>query len=458
MTAAENGLGWSPRARRLSPGLIAMVLGFSALGALAIWLAAQARTSSVLDLDAVRRLAAAGGHQQALAEVEAHLRVQPDDAWARVIAAELALDQPTPEPERALEHLGLFRSGDPILHARAKLAEGKALYLARRYDQSEACWLEALQLDPKVPEAAWALLDLYYLEGRGEEARRLALRQHAIEPDPRDRARFLVELVRQDAEPPDPASIVAWFEPAVRHRPAELHAALALGLALVHSSRVADGLEILSTWVKQVPESADAWDALLQGLNAAGRSGPLAEIWREAPAAIRDDPLFARHEGNAAQARGDWPGAARAFRLAWTTRPDELTAAYRLARALHALGRHEEAAGCDRFVREAQAAMDEIPGLYVQLKALPDLGLRPHPAISQQLAENRDRLGRREEASAWRHLDLGPTPGTAGTAASSSTATDAPALTRPSSALRAPRGRRESPTFSHREKVPPSGG
>src|SRR5262249_54127165 len=190
--------------------------------------------------------------------VEAALRVEPDNGLLRVMAAQLALDRPDPQPERALAHLGRFRSADPALAARARLAEGKAGYALLRCKQAEACWLEALHLDPHVPEAAWTLLDLYYLEGRWDAARRLALRQHEIEPDPHDRVQLLLELVRQDAEPPEPGSLAARFAPVVRADPADRHAVRTLGLALVRNSQAEEGLAVLDRAVRRWPDSPDA--------------------------------------------------------------------------------------------------------------------------------------------------------------------------------------------------------
>ena len=47
-----------------------------------------------------------------------------------------------------------------------KFLEGKAHYQQGRYDLAEDCWTEALRLDPIVPEAGWALVDLLDKEGR----------------------------------------------------------------------------------------------------------------------------------------------------------------------------------------------------------------------------------------------------------------------------------------------------
>jgi tetratricopeptide (TPR) repeat protein len=359
-----------------------------------------------LSVPEIGRLAAAGRFDEASERVEAALKVEPDNGRLRVMAAQLALDRPDPQPERALALLGPFRSSDPVVAARARLAEGKSAHSLLDCARAESCWLEALRLDPRVPEAAWALLDLYYLEGRWEEARRLALRQHEIEPDPRDRVQLLLELVRQDAEPPEPGSLVARFGPVVRAHPDDRHALLALGLALVRNSQSDEGLAFLDDATRRWPESRDTWDALLASLDAAGQTERLAAAWERVPKRWREDDRLARHAAHTAWFRQDWSGSARAYRRAWDARPDDMTSAYRLARTLHALGEHDQAAACDRFVREAQAAQAETLDLYKQADAVHDLGQRPHIRLYQRLADNRQRLGRLDEARAWHRLVL----------------------------------------------------
>src|SRR5262249_50465848 len=150
-------------------------------------------------LERVGPLALAGRFDLALGCVDAYLRVYPTDPRARLMAAELALEAPTPRPDLAMDHLRRFESGDRGLLDVSLLDKGKAAYLMERFDRAEAFWKKALAWDPRVPEAAWALLDLYYMEGRTDDARKIALRQQPIEPDRKDRARMLLELVRQDA-------------------------------------------------------------------------------------------------------------------------------------------------------------------------------------------------------------------------------------------------------------------
>jgi len=171
-----------------------------------------------------------------------------------------------------------------------------------------------------------------------------------------------------------------------------------------------EGLAVLEGAVRRWPESLDAWNVLLSGLDGAGLTHRMEEVWTSVPPRYRDDDRLARHAGRIAQARGDWAGAARSYRRAWGARPQDVTAAYSLARVLHAQGLHDQAAPCDRFVRGAQSAWAELPGLYQEADTIKDLGLRPRARLYQRLADNRERLGRRDEARAWHDLVLRDSP------------------------------------------------
>jgi tetratricopeptide (TPR) repeat protein len=415
MTGVASGPGFRDHRAR-PPRSVTWGLAAATLALLAgsLWISVPrtppARTPAGLDLREVGRLAASGRFEQALERVEPAAAADPDNGLLRVMAAQLALDRPDPQPKRALGHLDRLRLTDRALAARAAFARGRAVYALSRLDEAEGCWREALELDPKVPEAAWALLDLYYLEGRTEEARRLALRQHEIEPDPHDRVELLLELVRQDAEPPEPGTLAARFAPVVRNHPDDLRAVLTLGRALVRSSQADEGLALLDDATRRWADCREPWEALLTGLEAAGRPERLAEAWGRVPPRWRDDDALARHAGDAAMARGDRAAAARAYCRAWEARPEDVASAYRLARLLHAFGRDDQAADCDRFVRGAQAARAELPELYKEANAIRDLGLRLHVEIYRRLADNRERLGRPDEAGAWHRLILRDRP------------------------------------------------
>src|SRR5258708_4952437 len=114
-----------------------------------------------------------------------------------------------------------------------------------RFDQAERAWLGALNVDLTAPEVSWNLLHLYYLQGREEEARRLVLRVYRVEPDPHDRVLLLLELLRPDARPPAPSSIVKLFELVVRQNPADFQSAMALGLAQVRAGKIEEAIDQL---------------------------------------------------------------------------------------------------------------------------------------------------------------------------------------------------------------------
>ena len=347
--------------------------------------------------------------------VRAILRSDPSRSDAHMLAAQIALDRPgppaapyeRPDPTpalEALEHLKHVRASDPYLSALIALNRGKAEYRLGRLDQAETSWLDALRLQPNIPEAGWLLLETYDLQGRSEDARRLALRLHKVEPDPRDRVQYLLELVRQDAQPRAPASIVLWFEPVVKQNPGDLHANLALGLALINSSQLDRGLEVLRSAVKSHPDLADAWDAWLTGLDDAGQIDALSSVVDRLPPSLVNLPLFAKHRARVAQERGDWKVAALYYRDALKAAPHDPRLSYRLSRVLRNAGEENEAARLQLSHRSYTSVSPELRALYEKANADKTLGTRPHPELYRQIGELRERMGLHEEALAWYRL------------------------------------------------------
>ena len=210
----------------------------------AAWMQSRRRP----DLSRAIALAEANRFDEAEALIRACLSRDPSNNQARMLAAQVAMNRPVSkmaEGERhdpgpalfALEQLDRVKPDNPYLAALVEVYRGKAEYRLGRLDAAEKAWQEALRSDPRVPEAGWHLLELFYLEGRAADSRRLALRLHEVEPDPGDKVRFLLELLRQDTHPPAPASIVNWFRPIVTDHPQEVRARIALGVALARPAR-----------------------------------------------------------------------------------------------------------------------------------------------------------------------------------------------------------------------------
>ena len=223
--------------------------------------------------------------------LDRYLRDRADDSRAHLLMAQLATEPAAPRPERALEHLRAIKPDSVTQAALVKFYEGKAQYQRQRYDLAEACWNQALALDPIVPEAGWALVDLLDKESRREEAHRLGMRIHEVEPDPRDRVRILLEMIRVDIETPDPLSQVLLFEPIVKAHPEHLPLCITVGTALVRVNRSDEGLKLLAEAVGHHPEAPEAWDAWLDGLYGASEVDKLAAEFAKLPRALATAPV-----------------------------------------------------------------------------------------------------------------------------------------------------------------------
>jgi tetratricopeptide (TPR) repeat protein len=367
-------------------------------------------------LDDAAPLAEAGRFDEAEAKVRAYLAEHPGSDAAHLLLAQVVLGRPdppstpadrrTPGPARvALEHLDRVRPRNPRMAVALQLSRGKAFYRLLRLEDAEAAWLEALRLDATAPEAGWSLLDLYYLQGREQEARRLALRLYWVEPDPHDRVQLLLELVRQDARPPAPGSLVNWFEPVVRQYPGDLHSAAALGLALVRAGKVEKGIDQLRCAVESHPDRVEAWDALLTGLDESGQVDVVEDELERLPPSLAAATGLSKHRARVAQ-NIDWAEAVRLYRQAREAEPYNRVVEYRLNRALRHVGESAEAERIEQRLRRRDIAMQEVRPLYDEATRPPDLASVHRTDLILRIADVRERMQLPDEARAWHQLVL----------------------------------------------------
>jgi tetratricopeptide (TPR) repeat protein len=361
-------------------------------------------------LSEVRALARARQFNRAQALLARYLRAHPQNTGARLLMAQITTEPTNLHPEIALDHLGIIQPDTSKQAASAKFFKGKARYQQGRYDLAEACWKEALDLDPTVPEAGWALFNLLDLESRAEEAHRLGMRMHDVEPDPRDRVRILLELSRIDNENVAPGSQVLIFETFVKQHPESLPLALALGLALVHDSRGDEGVEVLKNALRRYPDSPEAWDAWLRGLADSFQPEKLAEEFARMPKALATDSRFAKYDGMIAEGARDWPAAIRAYRRAFAFEPYNGVVGYRFCFVLRQGGDRAELERIDRTYRAYQEAFKQIRAVYDEALSDQTLGLEPHAELYQRLADLREKMGRSDEARAWHRLVVRDSP------------------------------------------------
>jgi len=397
MTSRSRAPIWVLRAA------LAVLMG---AGALVAWRAFQAPP----DLGAICALARQGQFDRAQELTARYLQAFPGDDRARLLIAQLAMDRPDAQPGFALDHLGRVRTSTPGEAAVVRFSVGKAHYQRKRYVLAETCWKEAMELDPTVPEAGWALIDLLDFEARTEEAHRLGMRLFEVEPDPRDRARLLLEMSRLDIDRVAPGSVAQVFEPVWRRHPAYLPLALGVGLSLVRDSQAAAGIEVLRDALRRHPDSAEAWDGWLTGLDEGHQPDRLRREFARLPKNLAADPRFARHEGNVAQGARDWPRAVNAYRRAHAFEPFNGAVLYRLRTALRAAGATAELPRVDQLVAAYQNAFKQMLPVYVEAFAIETLGLEPHTDLYHRLAELRERMGRFDEARAWHRLVLRDVP------------------------------------------------
>jgi tetratricopeptide (TPR) repeat protein len=398
----------SPRRRSVLIASVLAAVAIGMLGAAALGVLRAEKPAS--SLESIRAMARARRFGPAMEQLEGYLRAHRDDAAAHLLMGQLATEPPQPRPEVALEHLRFARPRNPREAARVRFFEGKAQYQLGRYDLAEAAWREALRLDPVVPEAGWALVDLLDREGRGPEAHALGMRVIEVEPDPLDRAHLLLEMARMDIDQVAPGSQVILFGPLARQHPDNLPMAQTLGLALVRDSRGAEGLQVLEDALRRHPDSPEAWDAWLTGLSGAFQPDRLAEEFARLPKSMADDPRFAEHEGMVAQDSRDWHRAVKAFRRATAYEPYLGNLWYRLRAALQQAGDTDELGRVNRWYTSFEDAARRLRGVYDEAIAVKDIGVSPHPDLYHRLADLRERMGRPDEARAWHRLVLRDDP------------------------------------------------
>jgi tetratricopeptide (TPR) repeat protein len=414
------------RLRQRALIVTAVVLSVSGLAALAVWRAFLSTPS----LAEIRALAQAQQFAQAQAQLLRYLRADPQNGQAHLLIAEITTEPTNVQPEVALDHLRAIRPATPKQAALVKFFEGKARFQQKRYDLAERCWREALRLDPIVPEAGWALIDLLDKEGRLEEAHHLGMQLHETEPDPRDRIRILLEMSRLDIEAPEPLSQTVLFESMVKQHPENFPLAVTLGLALVRINRGEEGLSVLHDTLRRNPDLPAAWDAWLTGLYEASEFDKLVEEFARLPGGLVSDPRFAKHEGMIAQNAQDWPKAVRAYRRALAYEPHNQSVMYRLRFVLRIAGESAEFERIDRMYMAYKEAFRQLRGAYFEssdrnedpnilqkdfkqtrgayceVLAIKTLGLKPHVELFQRLADLREKMGRFDEARAWHRLVL----------------------------------------------------
>ncbi len=276
-----------------------VVLGLAIVGLLGagtLWIL-HARTGRTQGMQGIDRLLAEGRFKEVEKRLETILDARPDDPQANMLMAQVALARDDQKPELALRHLNKVKLPGRATRAIVQLNRGKAYSALGRYPEAEQAWFEALRIDPLVPEAGWALLGLYYVQGRHYDAHRLAMKLQESEPDPHDRAQLLLELLRQDAKSLVLETLIPILRPIVQNHPEDKHSAIALARALISSSQPDEGLLTLRTVLERFPADPLCWEAFFSGLDESFRYDDLELALAKLPPQLTADLRFEKYRG-----------------------------------------------------------------------------------------------------------------------------------------------------------------
>src|SRR5262245_3131236 len=388
-----------PTVRDLALGLVIL-----ALFAAAAVVASVGNRKKSLSLDSLTPLLASGRFDEVEEILRSYLDLHPQSAQANLVMAQSALARPEPKPSLALDHLRRVRPQNRNIQAVVRLNEGKAHSAMGRQDLAEIAWMDALRLDPLVPEAGWNLLGLYHTQGRRVDSHRLAMRLFVREPDPHDRAQLLLELLRQDAQPISADSLIETLEPQVKKHPEDAYSAIALGRAYFKNGRPDDGLSLLQGVISRSPEHLAAWDALLAGLDEASHTDELGQSLGRLPARLAADARFARHRGALALKRQEWEDASSGYLRAWAFDRSDGPVLYRLCQALRAADKASQLEQFNTNFQLLSKTREQALPLYEEANAVPTLGTEPHTELCHRLADLRERMGRPDEALGWHRI------------------------------------------------------
>jgi tetratricopeptide (TPR) repeat protein len=346
--------------------------------------------------------------QYALAEpaLREHLRRAPHDGGLMIMIA------------RALAARGDILRCARQLHdvpswwpqkAEARFREGQSYFQIDRAKDAEDAWLLLMKNDPlhPVPEniyhdACMALLNLYAIEDRWEDAYPLIWTAYDHAAGSEERQNWLTMRMRAELERISHKESITTLRRYVAAGAQDLEALRALARAEQTLGEIADSERHFRDCLKKRPDDVRAWHGCLALLLEQGELERFLALLSAAPPSADADPETWYFRGIASEKAGDWGAAASHFRKAIDLNPFLQKCHYRLGMADERLGLHEQAVVHRRRSTEMNETRGRFPAAYSAYFAARLPG--EAATAARRLAAICETLGWARAAQAWGRL------------------------------------------------------
>jgi thioredoxin-like negative regulator of GroEL len=291
--------------------------------------------------------------------------------------------------------------------------EAQAFKSVDRMADAEAAWKGLAAFDPLHPmpdtltaKAVLELLELYALEERWDEARRLIWRayDHA---EPIDRPQLLIMRMRTELERITPSVSVVKLRRYLAAAPEDHEARRALALAEHANGHASEALGLIREYLESRPDDPRGRRDYLNVLYEQGDADGMERALAQAPAPAADNPEVGRYRAIVAEMRGDWAGAAATYRALVETQPSNAEALFRLAAVEERLGEREAARkhrDQSKAIRDARADLGPAFESYKEAARAEPPDPKALAAAVGRMRSICETLGWKRDAEAWAAL------------------------------------------------------
>jgi tetratricopeptide (TPR) repeat protein len=360
-------------------------------------------TGSDMSLDQLRLANAANNWPLVRSGGQRYLRRHPADAEAIVLVAQAeAAEQGY---DRALALLAKVPANSPY-SPEARLKQGQVLRQLYRGAAAERAFRQAADqgLASSAPQrvidaARLGLIQLFAIELRNDEARRLIWALYRASPEP---VAVLELLGRLDIEGAEPHEASQELQKFIANDPGDFAACLGLAHHYMVLGRAGEARLLAERCLETQSDSLASWEALLGCLEDLGENRALAEAIERVPRTADESAWYWKYRGIAAEDMEQWEAAESAFRQAVQRDPFDSRLQYRLGRLLRHVGKDiSEADEHIARARELTAIRTQLRDVYRLVVLSNQQGTALSDELCADMGEHYEFIGLQDGAAAW---------------------------------------------------------